>query len=615
MRKGSHTPFLLPPKGKRPASLPQLSAEDRDLNEGVRRRQGVPMIRTAHTPELAPTPMRYTFKPSIPHRPQKYRPKGVNAIPLPGPRDRRSSVHELGSPKDEELSDPISKTAMHTIDPQPVASPSPPPVKKRRRSSPEIFADSPASSFVSNEQTFQPDVASTSTSLAGPSNSNRSIESSTTPTALDTSFSTFILKSEPVSPPLSTLSANLSPDRGTEFIPIIPECQVENGGYREARSVWKRSVKRRMEREGKNVLKMIVRGDGMAVDWTRRSPTPNQEQGALQEYDESAEEAQVSELFPPVLHQEDHTRETPAFLRKTSESRELPLFDELQTSIPGSSRMGGNTHDSLPRTHARSIRPNSEAIPTIIGSPREDSVSEDPNQAKTPSGSREHAQKGRFQRVQVINPGRHPYADVKELARSFLMQCVGRTNFLSNKVHITSLRYFRLFDTNRLALWGAYTPNALLSYQISGALPGDSIDHTEDLPLFLNSPSCRNLANRDDIDLLSGKNSGLRCAPRAIIDLLIAIEPFGLCSPSNELGNRFIWDVIPLPGDSMTLIVSHGDMTHSRDHSKALSFHRSFIVQHNQGDTKDFWPIVILCDQLTIRNFSPAKLWTEEDRL
>lgn len=435
---------------------------------------------------------------------------------------------------------------------------------------------------------------------------------------------------------------------GSDLIPMRADCVKGAPNYYEKRQEWKEEVVRQYAAMGRQV-KLLIRADGMAVDWVLApsSETNDAVDESSQEQDLPTGETRNNPRHAPDPQLSDATL---AVARSALErlgvpagsGADVPVAPTLARS-PSSEASSSDSSGLAPRKrkrplHSRISSPDRGTTSkhrrhqgheaTLAGPPLEteghiglrleqhkskkrkkssapESESLPPQPDEITKSSTPKAPKEKILKILPI------YEESDEtVARMFLMQ------------------FLRLFDTNRSALRDAYHPEATFSYQIS--LPSKSGWNTDGTHPRLFAPLASALGlTRPDRNPghpraeADGHLGDRRVGSTEIIQCLHTLKNWIHGSSTNgpqdsDISRRFVWSISSLPVKALDPTVRkpkrkpswrtgmvldcHGDLVDPTNPLRCLSFDRTFVLKQN-GDpaSKDYWPCVILSDQLTIR--------------
>lgn len=205
------------------------------------------------------------------------------------------------------------------------------------------------------------------------------------------------------------------------------------------------------------------------------------------------------------------------------------------------------------------------------------------------------------------------YGDVRNIAFAFLLQSVEAWRANHDVAHHILTRFLRLFDTNRHALYAAYSQNALFSCQIlddlsqsgTGVLPlplpiqGRNLracelrwSYVTRRGTYRTNPLVLDRGSPDSAMAVTSSTLFLKCGPQSIVDCFLGWMPWVHGQTNSK---RFVWDVssVPVTFESKKkrgtakhenlLIVCHGDLVNPQDHGHKVSFDRSFLLTKNAG--------------------------------
>ncbi|KAG8912510.1 nuclear mRNA export, poly(A)+RNA binding protein [Tulasnella sp. 417] len=180
------------------------------------------------------------------------------------------------------------------------------------------------------------------------------------------------------------------------------------------------------------------------------------------------------------------------------------------------------------------------------------------------------------------------------------------------------IKYFTMFDQNRAALADAYAPNATFSVSMNAAVPTRArisrffleLPHQKQLNWEAWKPLSRNLTRMRN----TGESAAHRLftSPEEIIKALERV-PQTKHDIANG-GNTFLaesWIVSSVLSLDTLLVTVHGQFTELPAQGQR-SFDRTFILAPAGPDSKarqNGWEVVIVSEQLHIRNYSSHEAW------
>ncbi|KAG9048451.1 nuclear mRNA export, poly(A)+RNA binding protein [Tulasnella sp. UAMH 9824] len=475
---------------------------------------------------------------------------------------------------------------------------------------------------------------------------------------------------------------------GSDHIPMRADCVKGTPDYREKRKEWKEDIVRRYAAERKQV-KVLIRADGMAVDWVLASSSEagdavvelGQEQNSptseTPDILEHASAPQLSEAAlavarsalerlgvrprsgadvpaaPPNARSPSpetassdssglapRKRKRPSHLRIASPdggtSSKHGGHQRHQKTLAGrrvdtEGRRGANVQGKRrPKLSERPLEEFSEPVPGStaeqdqagldVGSNLEPRKSKKRKRSPAPESTAQNLPSQPDQNVgsSTPKPTKEKISKVlpiyeesdETVARTFLMQ------------------FLRLFDTNRLGLRGAYHSKATFSYQLLTPSGSGWNTNGTDPRLFAPEASALGSTGLDRNPGHPGDKAGSLLGDRRVgsTEIILCLQTLKNwihgSSPKDAQGShvsrRFVWSISCLPLKALDPTVRkskqkpswrtgmvldcHGDLVDPTNTLRCLSFDRTFVLKENNDPvSKNYWPCVILSDQLTIR--------------